>query len=212
MKESTNFVASTSDFYIERNGHNFESRQSNEEDDNLYDENGLKFIEDNVDKNASDEGTKFVDAIVQDPDLSIAHSTIQQKSVLEKDPDISLDADDQNGHSVRIEGNKENNGKSDDMYKDTIISDSKTFEIEKSSEEIPHANSPPPISEISVPISHDYGYGFYLTPLWNIDNKKTKVIHTDRLQKVKNLLNEGRKRRKQKDLKRLVRRISIRTE
>lgn len=211
IKKFTNFVSPAIDFYIERNGHTFESRQSDEEDD-LYNGIILKQIEDNVDKSASDKGNKIVDAIVQDPDLSIAHSTIQQKSVLDKDPDISIDGDEQNTHSVRLEGNGENNSKPDDMYKDTIIGDSKSFEKEKSSKETLHANSPPPLSEISIPISHDYGYGFYVTPLWNIDNRKTQATCTDRLQKVKNLLNEGKKRRKQKDLKRLVRRISIRTE
>lgn len=153
--------------------------------------------------------------IVQDPDLSFAHSTVQ-KSTLAKDPDISLDGDENIGISVAID-EREKISHTEELYCEDIIDDVNThpqrdqkFIATASLERNPQNkqnSSPPPLSEISIPVSHDYGYGFYLEPLWNINKKDTKISKTDRIQRVQNLVDEGRKRRKRKDLVKLVRRV-----
>ncbi len=179
------------DYFIERK-YSSELRQNDECNTNL------NKVEDKTTKEKEAEGVNIVDAIVQDLDLSIAHSTLQ-KSLLEKDPDISLDGEENIGISVRLD-EKEALNKSKDFYSEDI-----TENVDKHKEE-KNAYSPPPLSEISVPISHDYGYGYYLKPLWNIDSKERKMIktRTESIRRIQKLVNEGRKRRKQKELIKMV--------
>ncbi len=138
---------------------------------------------------------KIVEAIEKDPDLSVANSTIL-KGISDKDPDLSMDGDEnfdffQNSSDRAEVATRESN---------KIQSQENDFDdiqVEKKD------NPSPPLSEISIPLTHDYGYGFYLKPLWTLDHTPS-VAETERFRKVRQLINEGRSRRSRSKLTKLV--------
>ncbi len=198
--------------YTDRLEHNYELRQNDQENIEWNEEGTKSTFKETMKKTAVD-GQEIVDAIVQDPDLSIAHSTVHKSTG--KDPDISLDDYENYGMDVIGIGKEETYDL--DLFFRKMMDDSnnqennshnflttKSLDIKKKS-----PDSPPPLSEITIPKSHDYGYGFYLKPLWNMDSKKTNTSYTERIQKIKNLVKEDRKRRKQKKATKLVRKVTI---
>merc|ERR1712154_391477 len=84
-----------------------------------------------------------------------------------------------------------------------VITGAKQDNISEFDEPVRENYSPPPIIEISVPSAHEYGYGYYLKPLWNLDHKKY-VYSTDKIKRVRQLLDEGKMRQKRKDLAKLI--------
>jgi len=138
---------------------------------------------------------KIVEAIEKDPDLSVANSTIL-KGITDKDPDLSMDGDENfdffqqssdRGDLATRERNKMDSIRNE--FLDTLVNDRDT--------------PSPPLSEIFIPLTHDYGYGFYLKPLWTLDHTPT-VAKTERLQKVRQLISEGRSRRSRSKLAKMV--------
>ncbi len=135
----------------------------------------------NVDQDfVTGHGTVTVESIEKDPDLSMANSTIH------KDYELSLDGDE--NLAIGITSSSRNRKVS--------------FEEEEfsKSEEI---NVPPPLTEIYIKETHDYGYGYYLKPLWSLGDKPN-IPTIDRLKRVRKLIDEGRKRRELKELAKIV--------
>lgn len=155
-------------------------------------------------------------SIEKDPDLSVANSTIQKSlldKVLDKDPDLSLDGD-ENVENALPPCDKEI---VDDTCREKVVHENippkepkKAVKVSEQDKQGDDSNTPPPLSEIYIPVSHSYGYGFYLKPVWTLENKKQRVDGGERLRKVRQLLGEGERRRSQRKLKRLV--ITARTE
>ena len=165
-------------------------------------------------KEGNDVGENFAigQAIEIDPDLSVANSTTH-KSRLDKDPDISLDGDEHFEITPHFGDKAERNlneEKEQHLLKNEKTSQSIDSNLEQNYDYWNgNQTSPPPFTEIVIPVEHDYGYGFYLKPLWSLDSKP-KIEYTERLEKVRQLISEGRMRRKRKDLTKLV--INARSE
>ena len=131
---------------------------------------------------------KIVEAIEKDPDLSVANSTILR----DKDPDLSMDGD-ENVDFFHLHSDR---GEVSNRESDKVRSHKNEFDHIK----VKKRDTPsPPLSEIFVPLTHAYGYGFYLKPLWTHDHTPS-VAKSERLQKVRQLIHEGRSRRSRSKL------------
>lgn len=169
-----------------------ESRQS----DDYFDERNINQVED-------PNNSVAVYNIEKDTDLSLANSTIQKVLCCEsdKDCDLSLDVDESDGTKEIVANNNNNNifsGSLNKFENDTI----QKFQERNVTGKIrfpENRNSPsPPLSEIWVPLSHDYGYGYYLKPLWSLNYNPNNVLSGGRIQRVRQLISEGKKLRKKR--------------
>lgn len=165
-------------FTLDRNDTNYVFSQGKFDETRQSDHDEyLKNIDQDFD---AGHGTVTVKSIEKDPDLSMANSTIH------KDYDLSLDGDE--NLAIGITSSSRNRKAS--------------FEEKEFSKSVA-TNVPPPLAEIYIKKTHDYGYGYYLKPLWSLEDKPN-IPTIDRLERVRKLIDEGRKRRKRKELAKLV--------
>jgi len=144
-----------------------------------------------------------VEALERDPDLSVTNSSIEKytlklkdegwstphKNALEKDPDLSLCEADEHIMNTPQSARKE-------IHFDTAEAKEKPrlFELNEEKNE-----EPPPLSEIYIPVCHGYGYGFYLKPVTSL-YKRPEIEDVGRLKRIRQLIEEGRKRRSSRTL------------
>ena len=189
------------DCYTERNEEDYDVREDNQNYDTILGNTNNNAKRDNI----------IEDVIEKDPDLSVANSTQQKSQADTKDQDLSLDEDENIGISLLPPTKKGKVLTDVNVMKNKVLHQDIQKHKVKETDELSYESTytPPPVKYIYIPVSHDYGYGFYVNPLWVIDSKKNasnekerpRTASTERLQKVRQMISDGRKRRSRRLLK-----------
>lgn len=139
---------------------------------------------------------------------------------IEKDPDLSLDLSlDGDDNMIMPIGAKVETEASENIFNKEVIENLISGQVKKmnsarqeimlsSHTPMERRDAPPPLTEISIPITHDYGYGYYLKPLWTMERESVEDPCKYQLERTRSLIKEGRKRRNRKELVKLEFRVN----